>query len=190
MKQQIRVLGIDDSPFKFGAGNALVVGVLVRLPSYLESVMKTEVVVDGTDSTEKIIEMVSKSRYREQIKAILIDGIALAGFNLIDIEHTYAELEIPVLTITRDRPDLEKMKGALMKHFDDWKQRYALIARHGLREIPTEHKPLYASGLGLEWAEFEEIVRLSTVRGVGPEPLRMAHLIASALTRGESYGRP
>ena len=190
MKQQIRVLGIDDSPFKFGAGNALVVGVLVRLPSYLESVMKTEVVVDGTDSTEKIIEMVSKSRYREQIKAILIDGIALAGFNLIDIEHTHAELEIPVLTITRDRPDLEKMKSALMKHFDDWKQRYALIARHELKEIATEHKPLYASGVGLEWSEFEEIVRLSTVRGVVPEPLRMAHLIASAMTRGESYGRP
>jgi hypothetical protein len=190
MKQQIRVLGIDDSPFKFGAGNALVVGVLVRLPSYLESVMKTEVVVDGTDSTEKIIEMVSKSRYREQIKAILIDGIALAGFNLIDIEEAHAELEIPVLTITRDRPDLEKMKSALMKHFDDWKQRYALIARHELKEIATEHKPLYASGVGLEWSEFEEIVRLSTVRGVVPEPLRMAHLIASAMTRGESYGRP
>jgi len=190
MKQQVRVLGIDDSPFKFGPGNALVVGVLVRVPNYLEGVMKTEVVVDGTDSTEKIVEMVSKSRYREQIKAILIDGIALAGFNLIDIEEAHAELGIPVLTLTRDRPDLEKMKSALMKHFDDWKQRYALIARHELREITTEHKPLYASGLGLEWAEFEEIVRLSTVRGVVPEPLRMAHLIASAMTRGESYGRP
>jgi uncharacterized protein len=190
MKQQVRVLGIDDSPFKFGTGNALVVGVLVRVPSYLEGVMKTEVTVDGTDSTEKIIEMVSKSRYNEQIKAILIDGIALAGFNLIDIERVHAELGIPVLTLTRDRPDLEKMKSALMKHFDDWKQRYTLIARHELREIATEHKPLYASGLGLEWSEFEELVMLSTVRGAVPEPLRMAHVIASAMTRGESYGRP
>jgi endonuclease V-like protein UPF0215 family len=190
MKQQVRVLGIDDSPFTFGTGNALVVGVLVRVPSYVEGVMKTEVVVDGTDSTEKIVEMVSKSRYKEQIKAILIDGIALAGFNLIDIERMNAELGIPVLTLTRDRPDIEKMKSALMKHFDDWKQRCALIEKRALREITTKHKPLYASGLGLEWAEFEEIVRLSTVRGVVPEPLRMAHLIASALTRGESYGRP
>jgi len=189
MKQQIRVMGIDDSPFKFGAGNALVVGVLVRVPNYVEGVMRTEVVVDGTDSTEKIVEMVLKSRYREQIKAILIDGIALAGFNIIDMERMNAELGIPVLTLTRDKPDLEKMKSALMKHFDDWKQRYALIAKHKLREIATEHKPLYASGLGLDWAEFEEIVRLSTVRGVVPEPLRMAHLIASAITRGESYGR-
>lgn len=190
MKQQIRVLGIDDSPFRFGAGNALVVGALVRVPSYLEGVMRTEVVVDGTDSTEKIIEMVLKSRYREQIKVILIDGIALAGFNIIDMERMNAALGIPVLTLTRDKPDLEKMKSALEKHFDDWKQRYALIAKHELKEIATDHKPLHASGLGLEWTEFEEIVRLSTVRGVVPEPLRMAHLIASAITRGESYGRP
>jgi endonuclease V-like protein UPF0215 family len=189
MKQQVRVLGIDDSPFKFGVGSVLVVGALVRVPNYLESVMKTEVMVDGTDSTERIVEMISRSRYREQIKAILIDGIALAGFNLVDIERVYAELKIPVLTLTRDRPDIEKMKKALMKHFDDWKQRYALIAKHELKEIATEHKPLYASGVGLGWADFEEIVRISTVRGVVPEPLRMAHLIASAMTRGESYGR-
>ena len=32
MKQQIRILGIDDSPFKFGGGKALVVGTLVRIP--------------------------------------------------------------------------------------------------------------------------------------------------------------
>jgi endonuclease V-like protein UPF0215 family len=190
MKQQIRVLGIDDSPFEFGTGNALVVGALVRIPNYIEGVMKTEVVVDGTDSTEKIVEMVSESRYREQIKSILIDGIALAGFNLIDIELVHAELEIPILTITRDRPDLDRMKSALMKHFDDWRQRYDLIARRELRQIVTEHNPLYASGLGLDWTEFEEIVRVSTVRGVVPEPLRIAHLIASAMTRGESYGRP
>lgn len=189
MKQQFRVLGIDDSPFTFSSGKALVVGALVRVPSYLEGVMKTDVVVDGMDSTVKIIEMVSKSRYRRQIKAILLDGIALAGFNMIDIERVHSELGTPVLTVTRDMPDLEKMKSALMKHFVDWRERYSLIARHELREIATEHKPLLASGLGLEWTEFEEIVRLSTVRGVVPEPLRMAHLIATAMARGESHGR-
>lgn len=189
MKQQIRVLGIDDSPFKFGGGKALVVGVLVRVPNYLEGVMRTEVEIDGMDSTERVVEMVSRSRYLDQTKVLMIDGIALAGFNLIDIESVHAMLDVPVLTVTRDKPDLKEMKNALMKHFDDWKERYALVTRHELREIPTEHKPLYASGVGLEWAEFEELVRLSTVRGAIPEPLRMAHLIASAVARGESHGR-
>ena len=190
MKDQIRVLGIDDSPFEFGDSTSLVVGALIRIPDYLESVMKTEVAVDGTDGTKKVVEMVLKSRYRDQIKLILIDGIALAGFNVLDLEAIHSSLEIPVLTVTRDRPDLARMRSALMKYFPDWKERNALLTKNELREIPTEHKPLHASGLGLEWGQFEELVRLSTVRGAVPEPLRVAHLIASAMVRGESYGRP
>ena len=79
MKNQIRVLGIDDSPFGFKDRKALVVGALVRVPNYLEGVMKTEVEVDGIDSTEQLAHMISSSRYRDQIKAVMIDGIAVAG---------------------------------------------------------------------------------------------------------------
>ena len=190
MKQQMRVLGIDDSPFDFGDSTALVVGALVRVPNYLECVMKTEVAVDGIDASEKVTDMVLGSRYRDQIKLILIDGVALAGFNVLDIDYIHSSLKLPVLTITRDKPDFAKMRAALMKYFPDWKVRFDLLRKHALREIPTEHKPLYASGLGLEWREFEELVRMSTVLGAVPEPLRVAHLIAAAMVRGESYGRP
>lgn len=189
MKPHVRVLGIDDSPFTFGAGTALVVGALMRVPSYLEGVMRTEVVVDGLDSTQRIVDMVLKSRYKDQIKAILIDGIALAGFNIVDLEKLHLELKVPVLTVTRDQPDMRRIRGALRKHFVDWKDRYTLVSRLPLRRIETEHKPLWASGLGLEWEEFEDIVRMSTVRGAVPEPLRVAHLIATAMTKGESHGR-
>lgn len=189
MKPHVRILGIDDSPFSFGAGTALVVGAVMRTPSYLEGVMRTEVDVDGCDSTQKIVDMVSGSRYRDQIKTILIDGIALAGFNIIDVEQLHYELKIPVLTVTRDRPDMRSIRNALKKHFVDWRERYTLVTRLPLKRIETEHKPLWASGLGLEWSEFEEIVGASTVRGAVPEPLRVAHLIATAMTIGESHGR-
>jgi len=190
MKHQVRVLGIDDSPFEFGDSTALVIGALMRPPNYLESVMKTEVAVDGSNASKKVTEMILGSRYRDQIKLILIDGIALAGFNILDLDFIHSSLEIPVLTVTRDRPDFGKMRAALMKYFPDWRDRADLLTRHDLREIPTEHKPLYASGIGLEWREFEELVRITTVRGAVPEPLRVAHLIATAMVRGESYGRP
>ncbi len=190
MKQQVRALGIDDSPFKFGGGKALVVGALVRVPDYIEAVMKTEVTIDGLDSTKKLREMVSGSRYRDQIKVIIIDGIALAGFNIVDMDALNSALGIPVLAITRDEPDLEKMRSALSKHFNDSAERFALVTKHPLRRISTGHNPLYASGVGLEWREFEELVKLSTVKGVVPEPVRIAHLIGTAMAAGESYGRP
>lgn len=189
MKHQIRILGIDDSPFDFGENAALVVGAVVRPPMYLESVMKTEVAVDGRDASKKVVGMVSGSRYQDQIKLIMIDGIALAGFNVLDLDFIHTSLEIPVLTVTRDKPDFSKMQAALMKYFPDWRERLALLKKHELREIPTEHKPLYASGLGLQWREFEELVKASTVRGALPEPLRIAHLVATAMVEGESHGR-
>ena len=189
MKQHIRILGIDDSPFKFGDGYSLVVGALVRTPNYLEAVMKTSVEIDGTDSTDRVVEMISKSRYREQVKVMMIDGIALAGFNVLDIEDLNRRTGLPVLTVTRDMPDMDEMKAALKKHFDDWQRRFDLVSRLDLRRIKTAHKPLYACGVGLEWKEFEELVAMATVRGVVPEPIRVAHLISSAMIRGESYGR-
>jgi endonuclease V-like protein UPF0215 family len=189
MKQQIRLLGVDDSPFKFQDRKATVVGALVRLPNYLEGVMTSKVTVDGSDASDVLIEMVSSSRYRDQIKAVVLDGIALAGFNVLDLERIHKTLGTPVLTVTRDKPDLDKMRLALSKHFSDWEDRYSLITRLELRQVRTEHKSLWASGLGLDWPAFEELVRLSIVRGAVPEPVRMAHLIASAIVKGESYGR-
>lgn len=189
MKQQIRVLGIDDSPFGFNDEKAMVIGSIVRVPNYLEGIMKSEVTVDGADSTKTLIEMVTRSRFRDQIKLMMIDGIALAGFNVLDLDEILSGTGIPVLTITRDRPDLGKMKDALVKHFADWRARYDLITKHELRVIRTEHSPLYACGIGMSWKEFEELVKSSTVRGVVPEPIRISHLIASAMAKGESYGR-
>ncbi|HEX9907075.1 MAG TPA: DUF99 family protein, partial [Thermoplasmata archaeon] len=115
MKQQVRILGIDDSPFKFKDERALVVGALVRVPNYLEGVLTTDVRVDGDDATARIIDMVSGSRYSDQVKAVMLDGIAVAGFNVIDIEKLSRSLKVPVITVTRDRPDLEKMRSALEK---------------------------------------------------------------------------
>jgi endonuclease V-like protein UPF0215 family len=189
MKSQVRILGIDDSPFRFGDRESLVVGALVRAPNYLEAVMKTTVEVDGTDSTDRIVQMTSGSRYREQIKAIMIDGIALAGFNVVDIERVHEETGLPVLTLTRDRPNMDEIGAALRKHFDDWQRRYDLMAKLDLRQIETAHKPLYACGVGLDWRGFQELVVMSTVRGAVPEPVRIAHIVSAAMVLGESRGR-
>ncbi|UCE44708.1 MAG: DUF99 family protein [Methanobacteriota archaeon] len=189
MKPHLRVLGVDDSPFMFGDGRSLVVGALIRVPSYLEAVMKTEVTVDGDDGTDRLIGMISGSRYKEQIKAIMLDGVALAGFNIIDIAAVHESLGLPVLTVTRDPPDFESIRSALEKHFDDWRERFEMVTKYPLRRISTSGKPILAAGIGLEWHEFKELVSLSTVRGVVPEPIRVAHLVAAAMAKGESRGR-
>jgi len=189
MKQQIRLLGIDDSPFSFNDKYASVIGVVMRGGSYLECVLSDQVSVDGSDATFVCKNMIEGSRHKKQLKAVLLDGVALGGFNVVDIEELHSATDVPVITITRDEPDFDKIKLALEKNFDDWKKRLGVMQKGKLFKIETQHNPIFVKYIGLSLDETKEIIKLSTIRGVIPEPIRVAHLIASGVTRGESYGK-
>jgi endonuclease V-like protein UPF0215 family len=189
MKQQIRLLGIDDSPFIFTDKYGIIIGVVMRGGEYLECVLRRQISIDGNDATDVCKEMIKNTRHKKQLKAMLLDGIALGGFNVVDIEEIYTATNLPVITITRDEPDFEKIKQALKKNFDDWKDRLAIMKKGELHKIKTPHNPIYVKCTGISLEETKEIIKLSTIRGVIPEPIRVAHLIASGISRGESYGK-
>lgn len=56
-KKEIRVIGIDDSPFnKFKDKKALIVGVVMRGGLYVDGILSAKVDVDGDDSTKKFLK--------------------------------------------------------------------------------------------------------------------------------------
>lgn len=182
-------MGIDDSAFSFDEDEVVVVGAVVRMPNYLEGVLKTTADVDGSNATERLVEMIGGSRYAENIAAVMIDGIAVGGFNVIDIEALHEELGIPVATVTRDEPDLASMQTALKAKFADWNERYSLIVSTELNRVETKHKPVYVQVVGEDLENIKDLIAKSTVLGALPEPIRIAHLIATAIKKGESHGR-
>ena len=189
MKRQVRILGIDDAPFSFNEKYSAVIGVVMRGGEYLECVLRDEVIIDGTEATCICTQMIQRSRHQKQLKAVMIDGANLGGFNVVDIETLSSTTNLPVLTITRDKPDQKKIKHALQKHFKDWDERWSLLQKGRLYKIPTHHNPLYIKCSGISLEEAKELINISTIRGVIPEPIRVAHLIASGITRGELYGK-
>ena len=189
MKKQIRLLGIDDSPFTFTDKYTTVIGVIMRGGEYLEGVLRSHAAIDGDEATLICENMIQNTKHNQQLKAVMIDGIALGGFNIIDISELFSKTEIPILTITRDKPDFKKIKQALQQNFHDWKQRWDILKKGTLHKITTRHNPIYMKCEGISLEEAKEIIKLSTIRGVIPEPIRIAHLIASGITRGESYGK-
>lgn len=189
VKKQIRLLGIDDSPFTFNEKYVNIIGVVMRGGSYLECVLRDQVSVDGDDATFVCKNMINDTRHKKQLKAVLFDGVALGGFNIVDIEEIYKDTKLPVITITRDEPDMRKIKKALQKNFRDWRERWSVLSRGEIHEVETGHNPIYVKCVGLPIEEAKEIIKISTIRGVIPEPIRVAHLIASGITRGESYGK-
>lgn len=189
MKPNVRVLGIDDAPFDFDDATVPVVGALMRGPTYLEAVLRTDVAVDGRDATDAIASMVADSRHVESLQAVLLDGIAFGGFNVVDLHALHDRIGLPVVTVTRDAPDLDAMQATLRQRFDDWEDRWAPIAEGEIRPVGTDHAPVHVKAVGIDDGAVDDLVRSFTVRGRIPEPVRVAHLIAGGIATGESGGR-
>src|SRR5215212_12049261 len=101
------VVGFDDSPFDLEhRGDVRVVGA-VCARTRLDGVLSTTVRRDGNNATDRLAELVRSSRFQAHIRAVLLQGIALAGFNVVDLERLSAALEIPVLVVVRKQPRLQ-----------------------------------------------------------------------------------
>ncbi len=158
-------------------------GVVVSTPNYVEGIVHTTVAVDGTDATDRILDLIQGSSFLDGVRAVLLDGIAVGGFNLVDLDRLYERLRRPVVTVTRHPPDFRAIRSALTKYFPtDAARRWRLVRAHPLFRLATaEGNPLHVSAVGCTRAEAKAIVRRTTVRGNLPEPLRLARLVARAM---------
>jgi uncharacterized protein len=185
MKHEIRVVGIDDSPFdKFKDKKVRIIGVFYRGGNFLDGVLSSAAMVDGSDATRKIAEMVSKSKFYSQVKAIMLNGIAVGGFNVIDIQKLSKATKRPVIVVMRKQPKISEMDSALMNL--KMEKKIKLIKAAG--EIYTAGKVLIqVAGISVEKAR--EVIKVTATHSFVPEPIRVAHLLASGLAFGESRGK-
>jgi endonuclease V-like protein UPF0215 family len=185
MKKEIRLIGIDDAPFnKIKKGSVLVIATFFRGGSLLEGILSTKVKVDGNDSTKKLIMMINNSKFKPQIQAILLNGIALGGFNIINIQKLNKKTKIPVIVVIRDYPDFKKIKSALIKIKKE--KKYKLIENAG---SVIKIGKIFVQLAGIKLQDAKEILKISCTRSFIPEPIRISHIIASGIIDGESRGK-
>ena len=188
IKPEIRILGIDDAPFPPHTKNkVMLIGTVFRGGIWLDGVLRTHITGDGEDSTEKIIIMVNKTRHKDQIGVIMLDGITFGGFNLVNIKKIFEKTGVPIIVIMRKFPNFEKIKKALLR-FDDHEKRWNSILDAGEVFKIENKEPIYIQISGIDLEDAKEIVALSTTRSAIPEPIRVAHLIATGVESGESRG--
>ena len=184
MKREIRVIGIDDAPFdKFKDKEVLVVGTIFRGGDWLDGVLSTKARVDGNNSTSQLIKMINKCKFKPQLQAIILDGIALAGFNIIDINKLNKKTKLPVIVVIRKMPDFAKIQSALkkMKKIHEYK----LIEKAG--EV-TKVGKIYVQLAGISLENAKKVLKITCTRSLLPEPIRAAHLIGAGIVKGESKG--
>jgi uncharacterized protein len=186
VKPITNVVGFDDAPFaREHRGDVRVVGA-VCCRTRLDGVLSGRVRRDGANATDALVELVAGSKFREHIRAVLLQGIALAGFNVVDIHRLSEELDIPVVVTVRRHPRLAMVKDALFDRTPGAARKWALVERAGpLEQIDA----MWVQRIGLTRDEAIGLLRATTLHGNVPEPLRLAHLIAGGVTTGQSRGR-
>lgn len=180
------VIGFDDAPFRRDhRGDVLLVGVICSR-TRLDGVVSTKVRKDGANSTQKMIDVIRGSQFRDHVRAVLLQGIGVAGFNVVDVARLHRELDVPVLVVARRPADLPAMRRSLFSRVAGAKRKWKLIQSAGQLE-PIG--PVFGQRAGLSHSEAVELLRATTLHGHLPEALRMAHLIAGGVTTGKSRGR-
>jgi endonuclease V-like protein UPF0215 family len=112
----------------------------------------------------------------------MLNGVTVAGFNLVDIQKLNKATGLPIISLTQDKPDLEAIHEAL-KNLPDTEKRWQIIQNEGaIRAIQNKGAKLYVGLAGLDVDDALVVLDTTSTRGSLPEPLRVAHLIASGIT--------
>jgi hypothetical protein len=152
----------------------------------LDGVVSARVRRDGRNSTAVLTRLVRDSRFAGHLQGVLLQGIALAGFNVVDVPALSEAVGLPVLVVARRRPDLPAIREALLTRVPGGRRKWALIERLQ----PME--PLggvYVQAFGFSRDEAAALLERYCIHSLVPEPLRTAHLIAGGIARGESRHR-
>lgn len=186
-KRLSNVAGFDDAPFERDhRGNVRVVGT-VYADLRLDGVLVGEIEKDGLDAARKLAELVSGSRFAGHIRLVMLQGIAMGGFNVVDVFALSERLAIPVLVVARRRPDMEAVENALKGEIFEGRRKWEIIRRLGPMEKLGN---VFVQRHGLSLAQAGAVLDRFCIHGNIPEPLRTAHLIATALECGQSRGQP
>ena len=181
------VIGFDDAPFPRDHEGAIPVAGAVFAGLRLDGVLVGRIKRDGWDAWEQIERLVSNSKFKEHTQMIMLQGIALGGFNVVDVFSLHESLQLPIMVISRKEPDMPAIEHALQTHILDGQKKWSIIQKLGPMEPVGK---IFVQRVGLSREEAAELVNRFSVHSQIPEPVRIAHLIAGALGQGESRGHP
>jgi len=172
-------VGFDDGPFlPDHRGDIDLIGA-VFASDCLVGVLRSRVRRDGANATERIARMTEESRYLEQLHLVLLQGIAVAGFNVVDIHALAQRLTLPVVVVMRRHPDMQAVRDALLDKVPGGRRKWQLIEKAGpIREAVG----VWLQCAGVSHEDAAKAVARLALHGRMPEPLRVAHLIAGGIS--------
>jgi len=179
-KKGLRGLAIAES-FLQNSKNSVLAGIIMRRDFIIDGFVLGKTTLEGDDATDEIIKMYNKLE-RLDINYLLISGIIISMYNIIDIKKISNQLNLPVIGVTYD--DSQGIEDAIRHHFPNtYEKKLIEYKKLGKREkitLGTSHD-VYTRYEGCELSDVKKLLDDLTLQGSIPEPLRVAQLLAKTI---------
>lgn len=182
----VRVIACDDGRVeKLGGGRTLVACISWSKEWGVEDLGFLPVHIDGLDASSILSYLVSVLSPGEEVDAILLDSLTIAGFNIVSPDTLYRSRGSPVIIVYSYKPSYSRLSSGLetsqLPLLDVRKRILRLV--DDAERINTPRGELYLLTWKISPSEAREIIVSCQDRDKRPVPLRMAHYISSALSR-------
>ena len=181
-KKGIRGLAIAES-FSQDSKKSVLSGIVMSTDLIIDGFVIGHSTVGGNDATDAILSMYKKLA-RPDVGFLLISGIVISLYNIIDLKRISEETNLPVIGITYEESD--GIEDAIKHHFpDSYDSKLVEYSKLGSREKITLHTShnLYIRNEGCTVLEGKQLLDKITLQGSVPEPLRIAQLLANTLLK-------
>ena len=185
-KKGLRGLVIAES-FKQNSKKSILAGVVMRRDFLIDGFVFGKATLEGDDATETILSMYKKLN-RPDISYLLISGIIISMYNIIDLKKISQSLDLPVIGVTYQ--DSEGIEEAIRHHFpDSYESKLKEYQELENREKITLHTSydIYIRKEGCTLSDVKHLLNELTLQGSFPEPLRVAQLLAKTLLSSNSF---
>jgi endonuclease V-like protein UPF0215 family len=179
MKAGVRALGVAES-FRRDREHSTVAGAVVRASRVADGFALSSATVGGTDATEAVIDCYRRLD-REDVRYVLVAGLALSWYNVVDLRAVRTAIDRPVLSITFE--ESSGLEQPLREEFDGdaLKRRLETYRRQPERRpVGLGRGRVFVRAVGLDGDAARDVVRAFTPEGGRPEPVRVARLLARA----------
>ena len=166
--------------------NIPLIGVVCRGIQLL-NVSKGSIQVDGIDSTKEILKMYESNPYKNEIRLIMIDSPTLGGFNPPNPFEIYEMTRIPIILLPDKKPK-SVISDVYSKVFPEREEQIEVLKKLppleslilSINQDPNISREIFFHAIGISKNEIVDLLNYLSEFSAIPEPLRLAHIIASS----------
>lgn len=185
-KKGLRGMSVAES-FNHDSSASVLSGVVMRRDFVIDGFVFGRTTLKGDDATDVILAMFQRL-HRDDISYLLVSGLVISLYNIVDIKRLYNSLQVPVIGISyRNSQGL----GTVLKDRfpSSYKSKLAKYDKLGPREkikLHTSHE-VFIRKEGCSTQDATQLLNGLTLQGSLPEPIRIAQMLSRALLAELSF---